>query len=75
MNCGVRISPGMLYPILYRLETRGYIRELPRRRKKLFVLTDLGRKALEDVEHPLEEIQIFIICLLNQRVSQNDFQI
>jgi DNA-binding PadR family transcriptional regulator len=68
-NCGVRLSPGTLYPILYRLENRGYIRELPKRKRRLFVLTDLGRKVLDGIEHPLKEIQVFIICLLTKNES------
>jgi DNA-binding PadR family transcriptional regulator len=74
-NYDVRLSPGTLYPILYRLERRGYIKELPKRRKKFYVLTDSGRKVLEDIEQRLKEIQIFITCLLNKRVSRHDYQI
>ena len=65
-NYDIRLSPGTIYPILCRMERRGYIRLLPNRRKKFYVLTDSGRKALQNLQERLEEIQSFIICLVNK---------
>jgi len=62
----VKISPGTLYPLLYRLERKGYIRKLPNMRKTLYVLGAPGKKVLEDFQQRLEEIQNFVICLLNK---------
>ena len=65
-NYGVQISPGTVYPIFYKLERRGFIRLLPDRRKKFYVLSDSGRKALESLQHRLEEVQSFLVCLVNR---------
>jgi DNA-binding PadR family transcriptional regulator len=65
-NCGIQISPGTVYPVLYRLERRGYSRLLPDRRKMFYILTDSGKKALEDLQQRFEDMQSFIICLVNR---------
>lgn len=64
INYNTLMSPGTLYPIFYRLERKGLIRELHGRRKKLFVLTYSGKKAMEDFQRHLEEIYGHIYCLL-----------
>jgi len=47
---GYRISPGTLYPLLHRLEKKGYLRSAERRNGKslrqVYRATALGRKAL-----------------------------
>jgi PadR family transcriptional regulator PadR len=45
---GYRISPGTLYPLLYGLEKKGYLRstELRNSLRKVYRATPLGRKAL-----------------------------
>src|SRR6202795_1029649 len=47
---GYRISPGSLYPLLQRLEKKGYLRSTERRNgkslRRLYRATPLGRKAL-----------------------------
>ena len=65
-NCGIQVSPGSVYNVLYRLERRGYSRLLPNRRKQLYVLTDSGKKALENLQQRLGDIQSFIVCLINR---------
>jgi DNA-binding PadR family transcriptional regulator len=60
------MSPGTLYPILYKLERRGYIKVIPDKKTRLYVLADSGRTALNSLQTRLEEIQIFIISLLNK---------
>lgn len=52
---GVKIKEGTLYPILYRLEDRGWIesyRDTPERGvpRKYYRLTDAGQKACDDLE-------------------------
>ena len=65
-NYDIRMSPGTLYPILYKLERRGYIKVIPDKKTRLYVLADSGRTALNSLQTRLEEIQIFIISLLNK---------
>ena len=47
---GYRISPGTLYPLLYGLEKKGYLRSTEQRNgkslRKVYCATPLGRKAL-----------------------------
>ncbi len=48
---GYHISPGTLYPLLQRLEKKGYLHDPPRKRdgksrRKVYRATPLGRKAL-----------------------------
>ena len=47
---GYRISPGTLYPLLHRLEKKGYLRSSEQRNgkslRKIYRATPLGRKAL-----------------------------
>src|ERR1700740_3481953 len=47
---GYRISPGSLYPLLQRLEKKGYLRSTEKRdgksRRRVYRATQLGRKAL-----------------------------
>src|ERR1700690_4074957 len=47
---GYRISPGTLYPLLQRLEKKGYLRSSEQRNgkslRKMYRATPLGRKAL-----------------------------
>ena len=65
-NYDIRMSPGTLYPILYKLERRGYIKVIPDKKTRLYVLADSGRIALDSLQARLEEIQSFIISLLNK---------
>jgi DNA-binding PadR family transcriptional regulator len=65
-NYDIRMSPGTLYPILYRLERRGYIKVMADKKTRLYVLADSGRTALDCLQTRLEEIQSFIICLLHK---------
>ncbi len=47
---GYRISPGTLYPLLHRLERKGYLRSSEQRKgkqmRRLYRATPLGRKIL-----------------------------
>jgi len=65
-NYDIRLSPGTVYPILCRMERRGYIRVLPNRKKRFYVLADSGRKALESLQQHLDDVQSFITGLLNK---------
>ena len=57
---GYRISPGTLYPLLRRLEKKGYLRSSEKRdgksRRKVYRATPLGRKALAAAKHKVREL-------------------
>src|SRR3954464_11127967 len=57
---GYRISPGTLYPLLRRLETKGYLRSSQERngnsRRKVYRATPLGRKALIAAQTKVREL-------------------
>jgi DNA-binding PadR family transcriptional regulator len=65
-NYEVSLSPGTVYPILYRLEGKGYIRLLLNRKKKTYVLAESSRKAMKDLQQRIVEIQSFIIFLIHK---------
>ncbi len=62
----IRMSPGTLYSILYKLERRGYIKVIPDKKTRFYALGDSGKTALDSLQSRLEEIQSFIISLLNK---------
>jgi PadR family transcriptional regulator PadR len=57
---GYRISAGSLYPLLHRLEKKGYLRSSEVRNgkslRKLYRATPLGRKALEAAKDKVREL-------------------
>ena len=57
---GYRISPGTLYPILHSLEQKGYLRSKEERqgksRRKVYVATVLGRRALARSKDKVREL-------------------
>ena len=57
---GYRISAGTLYPLLHRLETKGYLRSTEQRngksRRKVYRATPLGRKALKAAKVKVREL-------------------
>ena len=69
-NYDIRLSPGTIYPVLRRMEAKGYIKTLPDRRKKIYVLSKSGEKALKNFYQCLEEVNGFFISLLNKSTYQ-----
>jgi PadR family transcriptional regulator, regulatory protein PadR len=57
---GYRISPGTLYPLLYNLEKKGYLRSSEqvngKSRRKVYRATPLGRKALAAAKSKVREL-------------------
>ena len=57
---GYRISAGTLYPLLHRLEKKGYLRSTAERHgkstRKLYQATPLGRKALRAAKVKVREL-------------------
>jgi DNA-binding PadR family transcriptional regulator len=57
---GYRISPGSLYPLLYSLEKKGYLRSSEQRNgkslRKVYRATPLGRRALAAAKSKVREL-------------------
>jgi DNA-binding PadR family transcriptional regulator len=57
---GYEISPGTLYPILHKLDARGYLQQEERvvegKVRKYYRATDEGRAALADVKEKMAEL-------------------
>lgn len=57
---GYRLSPGTLYPMLHKLEAKGYLRSWTdrqgRRGRRLYQATDQGRAALEAAKAKVREL-------------------
>ena len=57
---GYRISPGTLYPILYGLERKGYLRSAEessgRSRRKVYRATPRGKRALQAAKDKIREL-------------------
>ena len=57
---GYRISAGTLYPLLHRLEKKGYLRSTEQRerksRRKIYRATPLGRRALKAAKVKVREL-------------------
>jgi PadR family transcriptional regulator PadR len=62
---GYKIRPGTLYPILYGLERKGYLRSSERRegksRRKVYSATPLGRRALAAARSKIRELFLEVI--------------
>jgi DNA-binding PadR family transcriptional regulator len=57
---GYRISPGTLYPLLHKLETKGYLRSSQQNsgksRRKMYRATPLGKKVLTSARNKVQEL-------------------
>jgi PadR family transcriptional regulator PadR len=57
---GYRLSPGTLYPMLHRLEQKGYLRSSVRRKgreaRRVYRATRRGRKMLEAAKMKVQEL-------------------
>jgi DNA-binding PadR family transcriptional regulator len=57
---GYRLSPGTLYPLLHRLERKGYLRSIKERSgkstRRLYRATPLGRKVLAAAREKVSEL-------------------
>jgi PadR family transcriptional regulator, regulatory protein PadR len=57
---GYRISPGSLYPMLQKLEEKGYLRSTEERngrsRRRVYRATSLGRRALAAAKNKVREL-------------------
>ena len=58
---GYRLSPGTLYPVLHRLEARGYLQSMNSRgergrRRRVYRITPAGRRALAAAKNKVREL-------------------
>lgn len=57
---GYKLSPGTLYPLLHRLERKGYLRSTTERSgkssRRMYQATPLGRKALAAARQKVSEL-------------------
>ncbi|HLE75903.1 MAG TPA: PadR family transcriptional regulator [Candidatus Bathyarchaeia archaeon] len=53
----VLVSSGTVYATVYSLERRGLIEGAKNRRKTVYMLTDKGEKALQDIKKAKSELQ------------------
>jgi DNA-binding PadR family transcriptional regulator len=57
---GYRIGPGTLYPLLHGLEKSGLlksaIKEVGRRKRRVYTITAIGRKALSEAKTKVDEL-------------------
>jgi PadR family transcriptional regulator, regulatory protein PadR len=57
---GYKVSPGTMYPILHRLEKRGYLTSSETRsgkvRRRVYKATPIGRKALKSAKQKVREL-------------------
>jgi DNA-binding PadR family transcriptional regulator len=62
---GYKISPGTLYPLLHRLEKKGYLRSREQRegksRRKVYSATPLGRRALGAARDKIRELFLEVV--------------
>lgn len=57
---GYSLGPGTIYPLLHSMEKKGYIASSEERqgrtRKKLYVITPTGKKALKTAKQKVQEL-------------------
>ena len=61
---GILVSSGTIYSLLYSMEREGLIRGTFSRRKRIYSLTDKGRKNIEIVLNANDVIQRFVTKVL-----------
>jgi DNA-binding PadR family transcriptional regulator len=60
----IKLSAGTVYPVLDALETDGKIKRLPRRIKKLYVLTSKGKENIKNLQENMGDLQKMLNELL-----------
>lgn len=53
----VLLSSGTVYYVLYRLERRGLLRGSLDQRKRIYMLTEQGRRQIKAIQNHIEEVQ------------------
>jgi PadR family transcriptional regulator PadR len=71
---GLSVEQGTLYPLLKRLETRGFLisewRHEGRRQKRFYRLSDAGLRMLELLEREWRQIEQTLDGILDERTSK-----
>ena len=65
---GILLSPGTVYATLYSLERDGLVRSSSRGRKKVFSLTERGKKTLEVVRNSID-LKNFLMKLIHDEIK------
>ena len=68
---GILVSSGTVYSLLYSLERDGWIRGVWNERKRVYELTEKGKRDMKVIAKVNEEVQKFLrgISLLNTTVN------
>ena len=57
---GYKVSPGMIYPLLHRMEKQGYLQHEERlvqgKIRKYYTATEQGEAALQEAQHYIREL-------------------
>lgn len=70
-NFNVKLSAGTVYPILDKLEKDGKIRRVPRRIKRLYVLTPKGKENIVNMQEKIEPIRGMVTELISGKNNNN----
>ncbi len=57
---GLILSPGTIYPLFCRLEEKGFLQKMSNRPSKIYILTDKGKKALENFANKTSHLETAI---------------
>jgi len=58
------VSSGTVYSLLYSLERQGLIQGIWNERKRVYTLTDKGRKTIEAILNANDKIKSFLLNLM-----------
>lgn len=68
---GVLLSPGTLYPLLYRLEAEKLVNVKEVKRRKLYKLTPKGRKTVSQINTLYKKNSQRIFRFIEQNLTEN----
>lgn len=64
---GVLLSSGTVYSALYRLERRGWLRGSSDQRRRIYTLTEQGKRRIKKIQNHTEEIQKLLKSIFTGR--------
>ena len=64
---GVLLSSGTVYSALYRLERRGWLRGSSDQSRRIYALTEQGKKQIEAIQNRIKEIHKLLDSILTGR--------
>ena len=63
---GFHLSPGTVYPIIYSLEKKGDIQRVSLGSRRVYVLTEQGKKSLARLQGNIDRFQSIIHEIMNK---------